>query len=249
MAISKISGLGERLWLGNAAATGGVAFDISGDVGAIDTAEISMADIDATGIDKSYHERLVGLIDAKFGYTGFFNAGPGRNFTLLQSLVGGDAAAIWALGAAEGSLCYAIQGILTSFPVTRAANGSDTIKPTVEVDQGFAGFGVLGMNATPDTTPSSHTAINDGRASALGVTLFAELIALTGTDVTLTLFDSADGITFAAVSPAVAVTFTGTTAGYAVAASTLTAAVRQYVELRTTGTFTSATVIAGILRG
>lgn len=241
--MAKISGLGERFYLVQTGANG-VGLDISGDVGSIDGCNTTLADMDDTGIDKSYHERLAGLVDADLSYTGFFN--PTTSFPLAKGLVGLDGAAIWATSAAEGAACFAMQGLIDTFPINRSNAGALTIKPKLISDAGVFGWGFVGMNAT-DTTPSTHATMDDGVQSTAGATLFAILLGFTGTSVTLTVKDSADNVTFTAVT-GLTVTFTGAGTGFAVASTADTATLREYVQIATTGTFSSAQVVAAVLR-
>lgn len=243
--MAKISGLSEKFYLVQTGANG-VGIDCSGDIGSIDSASLTMADIDATGIDKTYHERLPGLVDAQLGYTAHFNPATGASFPLERVLMGADGAAIWIAGSAIGSAAYAIQGLNDTLPVARSGAGQLTVKPRFLSDAGVAGWGFVLLNNT-DTTGATHTAVDDGASSAFGAGLFVILLGLTGTNVTVTVEDSSDNVTFAAVT-GLTVTFTGSTTGYAYVETSGTATINRYVHVVTSGTFTSAQAVAVLLR-
>lgn len=244
--MAKISGLSQKFYLVQTGANG-VGSDISGDVGSIDTCVLTQADINDTGIDKTYMERLSGLQDANLSYTGFFNIASGGGFAVAKPLVGTDGAAIWATSSAEGADAYCVEGLIDTFPVNRANNGSLTLKPKILVDAGVAGWGRIAMNAT-DTSGTTHANIDGGASSSFGCAIFAILLGFTGTSVTLALQDSADDSSFAALSPALSLTFTGSGTGFAYAATTTTATLRQYFHIVTSGTFSSAQVVAAVIR-
>jgi hypothetical protein len=130
--MAKRSGLGQRFALVQIGA--GPGYDLSGDVGSIDTAETMLATLDVTGLDKTAHERLVGLGDGKLAYTGFFDNAAHPLITPLRGL---PVRAFWVGSQVEGDgLALAISGILTNYPVTRAAGGTLTIKPVVDSSGG-----------------------------------------------------------------------------------------------------------------
>ena len=160
--MAKRSGLGQKFYV--CAIGSGPAIDLSGDVGAIDTAESMLATLDVTGIDKSAHERIPGLGDGKLQYTGFWNNSPGGQHAVVSPLNGTTVRALWLGSAVEGDgLAYAVNGILTDYPPTRAAGGMLTAKPTIESYNGdFPDWGYLLARATDASGTVNHTGVDFG---------------------------------------------------------------------------------------
>ena len=160
--MAKRSGLGQKFYIVSIGS--GPAYDISGDVGAIDTADCSFAALDVTGIDKSAHERIPGLGDGKLQYTGFWNNAIGGQHAVVHGMNGTPVRGIWLGSAVEGDgLAFAINGILTNYPAARAAGGMLTAKPTIE---GYTGdlpdWGQLGFIGTDASGTVNHTALDMG---------------------------------------------------------------------------------------
>lgn len=164
--MSKRSGLGQKFYV--VAIGSGPGYDISGDVGSIDTAESMFATLDTTGIDKSAHERIPGLGDGKLQYTGFWNNGAGGQHAVVSLLNGTAVRGVWLGSATEGDgLAFVISGILNNYPVARAAGGALTAKPTIDGYNGdFPDWGVLGLIGTLASGTLNRTAIDLGATGA-----------------------------------------------------------------------------------
>lgn len=160
--MAKRSGLGQKFYIVQIGS--GPAFDISGDVGAIDDAESMLATFDVTGIDKSAHERLAGLGDGKLQYTGFWNNAAGGQHAVVSALRGLAVRGFWLGAATEGDgLAYAISGILSNYPATRAANGMLTTKPIIDSYAGdFPDWGQLLASGTDASGTVNHTGVDFG---------------------------------------------------------------------------------------
>ena len=164
--MSKRTGLGQKLWVCQVGS--GPGYDLSGDIGAIDSAVSSFGVLDDTGIDKAAIERLAGLGDGTLTFTSFFNNAVGQAHAVLSALNGLAVRGIWAGSATEGDgLAFAISGLMDSYPLTRAANGALTAKPSIKGYSGdFPDWGVLAVLGTDASGTTHHTAIDMGRAGA-----------------------------------------------------------------------------------
>lgn len=168
--MAKISGLGQRFYVCKTGTGNGPAYNVTGDVGAIGSADLMLATFDTTGIDKLVHERLPAVLDAKLQVDSFWNPAPGGITQVMEALVQQEGAAIWAQNASENVFGFGLQGLITDWVISRAANGALTTKFTAETDAGYGGWGQIGANAT-DTTATAHTALDGGlRGLALSIT-------------------------------------------------------------------------------
>jgi hypothetical protein len=164
--MAKRTGLGQKFYIVQIGS--GPAYDISGDVGSIDTADCMVATLDVTGIDKSAHERIPGLGDGKLQYTGFWDNAAGGQHAVVHALDGLPVRGLWCGSANEGDgLAFAVSGILTNYPATRAAGGALTAKPTID---GYSGdlpdWGFVLANATDASGTVNHTAVDFGMYGA-----------------------------------------------------------------------------------
>jgi hypothetical protein len=180
------------MYLVKSGATAGPAYNVSGDIGSLDTCQLTVTPFDVTGIDKSVHERLAGLLDAKFGYTGFWNPAAGGLTQISQALAGADGAGIYAGSAAEGAYGFAIEGLITDWSITRAATGALTTKTAFESDVGNAVWGMIGANATDASNTATHTPIDFGASAWPPMNLTATSVA-NPTHVTVTAHGMATG--------------------------------------------------------
>lgn len=137
---------------------------------------MSQSTFDTTGIDKSVHERLPGVSDAKLSVDAFWNPATGGISQVLGKLVQSEGAAMWARDAVEGSYSFGLVGLVTDAAVTRAATGALTTKFTIEADAGYGGWGVQGANASDASNAATHAVI-DGGLRGPGITITAFSVA------------------------------------------------------------------------
>ncbi len=174
--MAKRSGLGQKFYLVQIGT--GPGFDISGDVGSVDTAQSMFAALDDTGIDKSAHERIPGLGDGKLQYTAFWNnVSPGEH-AIARGMIGLPVRAFWAGSAVEGDgLAYVISGILDDYAATRAPTGALTVKATIDSYNGdFPDWGTLAAIGTIASGTTPRTAFDLGISGA-ALTISTESIA------------------------------------------------------------------------
>jgi hypothetical protein len=113
-----------------------VARDITNDVLDI-TMDSPMATFDVTGIDKSVHERLAGLADAKITLTMAFNPATNRAHAVFSQGQTVPRQIVIPFPATGGSLATAtLSGIITDYSITRANTGALTCKGTMDASGG-----------------------------------------------------------------------------------------------------------------
>lgn len=211
--MSKQTGIGARLFVDE--------YDISGDTGAIDSISMSRAQLDVTGLDKEFMERLPGLGDAGISFTGFFNQ-PNAH-TQLSPM--GTAAQIVtaAMKGDAGAAAASISAAEVSYNVTRSVGGA--IATNSEFTS-FAGYGVeWGVMLTAGTVSATGTgsAVDGLASSASGGAAYVHIFSVTSGTATVTIENSSTGTsswtaigtaTAAAAGTAERVALTGTIARY-----------------------------------
>lgn len=239
--MAKQSGLGDALFVDG--------LDLSGDVGSLSSIHGGPAVLDVTGIDKSAFERLGGERDGELTFTSFMNDSPNQAFQTLKSLPRADRLVSYCRGLGQGSPMASLAGKQIGYDPTRGSDGSLTYETLCQANA----FGIeWGLQLTPgkrtDTTATSPATGLDTTASlAFGLQAYLHVFAFTGTSVTVTLQDSADNATFAAIGGGVS--FAAATAVGAQRIATVnTQTVRRYVRAITTGTFSNAVFVVQLVK-
>jgi hypothetical protein len=231
--MAKVSGLGDNLYVGG--------YNLSGDIGSLSNIHGGPATLDVTGIDKSAYERIGGLRDGGLGFTSFMNDSANQAFPRFKLLPTADVIVSYFRGTAIGNAAASCVAKLINYDPQRGSDGSLVFTTEAQAN----GFGLeWGLQMTPgqrtDTTATSPATGTDTLASAsFGLQAYLQVFAFTGTSVTVTLQDSADNSSFAAIGGGVAFTAaTGITSQRIATAGSQT--VRRYVRAITTGTFSNA---------
>ncbi len=238
----KQSGLGDRLWVAGR--------DLSGDTQSLQQVGGGSTPLNMTGIDKEAFERAGGKRDGAINFTSFFNKASGQAHPTLSALPRIDVVVTYGRGAGLGVPAASILAKQVNYDPTRAEDGSLTIAVQALAN----GFGLdWGVQATPgvrsDTVATDGDSIDGGAASAFGLQAFLHVVSFTGTDITITVEDSADDVAFAATTGGV---FTEvTSAPFSERIETARdATIRRYVRVATstTGGFSECSFVVGFTR-
>jgi hypothetical protein len=238
--MAKRTGLGAAFYLDQ--------YDLSGDVGSVDDASMPHAVLGVTAIDKRAQERLHGLKAGQFEFTSFFNDAAGQEHPALRDLPRTPRYATFALGSTIGEVAGSLRGLQTSYDPNRGDDGSLTLKTSIVSDAYTLEWGkLLTAGKRTDTGATNGSSLDTAASAAFGLQAYLHVTAFTGTDMTVTVQDSADNSSFAAVTGASqAVTAVG---GYRFATSA-SATVRRYLRVATStsGGFTSATFVLVVVK-
>lgn len=233
--MTKTTGLGDNAYVSGV--------DISGDTQALGSISTPRGTIDVTAINKSAYERLYGLRDGQISWTSFFNDADDGTHDTLSALPTADVVTTYARGTDLGAPAFCMVAKQIGYDPTRGNDGSLTMAVSAQANAYGADWGVqLTAGLRTDTAATNGTAVDTAASADFGAVAYLQVASLTGTDATITVEDSADGTTFAAVT---GLTFTEVTAAPASEriATTATATVRRYLRVATstTGGFTSIT--------
>lgn len=244
--MAKQSGLGDRLYVGG--------YDLSGDIGSLQRIGGGIGTLDVTGINSSGIERIGIHRTGEIAFNAFFNDAAGASHTVLSPLPTTDVGISYFRGHVTGAACATMTARQVDYNPTRPNDGSLTASVQALSDASNLGlaWGVMLTNGQRnDTTGTNPTSGLDDLAGSptstnFGATVFVHLIALTGTNVVFTLRDSADNSTFAAVTGGAATSMTAI--GYQQWSTSSTQNIRRYLSIGTSGTFSSATFVVGVVR-
>jgi hypothetical protein len=244
--VGKEGGLGAGFFLSG--------YDFSGDVVTIRELSGGPAAIEgATGIDKLAQERLYGHITGAQRVTTWFNPAANMSHKRLSTLPTGDQQGqYWHRRDVAGRPVHCIVGKQVNYDGTRAEDGSFTFDSDIE-SNGFGAEWATGLTAGKrvDTTATNGTGVDFTTpaftgSSTFGAQFYLQVTAFTGTSVTIAIEDSADNVSFAALSGMSFTTVTGVTHERIQTARNAT--VRRYLRVVTSGTFTSATFAVAAVR-
>lgn len=239
--MAKTSGLGVRLYV--------AGYDLNTDVNAISGIGSSQELLDVTPLNKSAHERLIGVGDANVSVNGFFDNAAGRSHAAWTSnsnkIPTADQNVILTMGTSRGDAACGFVAKQGSYNVDRAP--ANAIATTVSYDLADGkglNWGVIltdGPEQTDSSAASSASVDNAASTSngAIGV-ISVESIASGSAVIKVqeSTNDSAwsDLITFSTVS------------GRTSEALSMTGTVARYLRAQTSGTFTDLVFVVQIAR-
>ncbi|MGW5616278.1 hypothetical protein [Streptomyces sp. NPDC003877] len=230
--MSKQSGLGDNFYIHG--------YDVSGDINSINTAG-GPAALEQTGIDKSGYERIGGKRTGSMTGTCFFNPGTDRVHPRLSTLPTADVIASYFRGTTLGNPAACQVSKQVNYDGQRGDDGAFTFQFDLQCN----GFGVewgrsLTAGVRTDTAATNGASIDTAASAAFGAQAYLQVFAMTGTDATVKIQDSADNSTFADVT---GLSFTQLTAGRTAEriATASGATIRRYLRAVTvtTGGFSS----------
>lgn len=234
--MAKQGGLGDALYYGG--------YDMSGDVQALGNIGGGPALLEFTDITQGAMARQGGLRDGRIEWTSFFNPGLPANsaHALLSVLPRGDVLLTYGRGTTLGAPAACLNGKQIDYAGTRGADGAFTFAVSGQANAYGLEWGrLLTAGMRTDTAATLGSSIDTGASLSFGAQAYLQLGALTGTDVTVKIQDSADNTTFADVA---GLAFTQVTAAPSTQRIAIanTATVRRYLRAVTvtTGGFTSA---------
>lgn len=241
--MAKQSGVGSALWFG--------AYDLSGDIGSVNTINTSRGVFDTTAIDKGAMERILGRRDGSLSFTSFWNHAAGHSNLILSALARTDSQVTVAVGPslAVGSHAASLVAKQTDYAPAFGADGSLVASIEASANGYPLEWGQL-LTTGKQTFASGDidgSSIDAGGATAFGLAAYLHVFSLTSGDPILTITDSANDSDFATLGPT-AVVFSPTAAGVERQQIGLTAAVRQYLRLEVSGTYAGLVCALSIVR-
>lgn len=225
--MAKQTGLGDNFYVSGV--------NVSGDINSLSRIGGGPAAVPVTGIDKSAYERIGGERDGSLEFTSYFNKD--LIHPVLKTLPRTDVQACYFRGTTLGNPAAGLVGKQVNYDLTRADDGSLTMDCQLMAN----GFGLdwgrsLTAGVRSDTAATNGSSIDTTASVSFGAQAFLQVFSFTGTSVSISIEDSADNASFAAVT---GLTFATVTSAPAVERleTGRTAAIRRYIRVVTTGTF------------
>lgn len=219
--MGKQTGIGAQLFAGQ--------YNLSGDVGAIDTIAWSRDLIDVTTIEDDARSRLPGVMDGTISFTGYFDGAAGHLHPVLGNLPSTDVILTAAVGTAIGDAAASLIAQTANYNETRGTDGSLALAVTGQASGGYGTeWGQLLTGRIVAAPGTASASANGGTATTTGAAAYLHVFGVSAGTVTVSVVDSADDVTFAAVP---GLSFTATSAGTAQrVATSATETIDQYVR-------------------
>lgn len=130
--MAKVTGIGFSVAVDDAA---GTARTITNDITNL-SISTPRAELDVTGLDKSAHERLLGLADISETLNGVFNDAANASHDVLKTV--GSSSAVRTVTNTVSGKTLAFEGLITDYNLTRGADGSLTWTAPIVLADGTA---------------------------------------------------------------------------------------------------------------
>lgn len=232
--MSKQSGLGDNLYVGG--------YDLSGDIGSIQRVASPRATLDSTGINKLANERLLGQRDGAIEFTAYFNKAAGQEHLVLSALPTADVVGSYFRGTTLGNPSACLVAKQINYDPTRGQDGALTVNTQLLGNAYGLDWGQsLTAGQRIDTTATNGSSVDFLAATSFGWVAYLQVFEFSGTDITITLEDSANNSVFASFTGSAFTQVTAARRTQRIASSSATATVRRYVRAVSSGTFTSVT--------
>jgi len=241
----KESGIGDRLFVGG--------YDLSGDIGAVNTIGDRRALLDVTDITQSAPERIQGLRDGEISFNAWFDSSTDNEHDALKGLPTTDRTVLYFHGTTVGNPAAGLLGKQVDYSFSRGQDAS--LAASVQaLGNGFAlDWGIM-LTAGKELFAAAGAGTKWDQTTAtttFGAVAYLQVFSLSGTSVTVAVQDSPDNIdgNFANIT---GLAFTAVTAGAGRGeqrlATAVGATIRRWVRVNLTGTFTNASIAVTFVR-
>jgi hypothetical protein len=241
--MAKKSGLGQQIFVHG--------YDLSGDVSAIDNAGSPRNLLDATALNASAHERLVGLSDGNISVSSWFDDASEQEHAAYSGLLTTNRIVLWAFGATRGDVAAGLVAKQMNYDGSRGADGSLAL--SVE-SLGASGVplewgNTLTTGKETHASAGSSTSRDDGASTSAGMAAYLEIVDCDSGTPTVQIQESSDN----GVGDSWTNVVTFSSVGYASAPTaerlTMSGTVKRYLRVTTTGTFSNLDFCVATRRG
>lgn len=232
----KSSGLGDNLWIDE--------FDMSGDANSVDRIACPIVTQEVPGIKQFAQDRIALLHDGIIDFKSWFNVDATESaegaHVILKGRPTTDRIVTYTHLTDIGSYAASLVSKQVTYDMTREPSGAMSWAINTQGNKYGLEWGqLLTAGLRDDTAATNGASLDFGASISLGWAAYLHMQAFDGTDITVTIQDSADNSNWATLSGAVFTQLTDR-GKERIASSSATATVRRYVRAITSGTFTSA---------
>lgn len=238
--MAKQSGLGAGLYV--------AGYEVSNDTKDVSQINGGPTPLDKTGIDRLAFERRGGVRSGGIATTSHFNPDADRAHAVLSTLPNTDRSVMFRLGNALGGPAACLSAKQINYDGNRAADGDFTMPAQyLSNGTGLEWCDMLTPGTRTDAAATNGGSVDFGAATAFGLQAYLQVVAFSGTNVTITIEDSTDDVAFAALADGA---FAQVTAAHAHEriVTARNATVRRYLRVATAGVFASVSFIVAVAK-
>ena len=238
--MTKSSGLSQQFFVRG--------YDLSGDVGAINSAGSPRGILEVTAINKAGKERVCGLTDGQLEFATWFDDAALMEHVALKSLPTGSGNVLWALGGSIGSVAALLYAKQINYDWVAGQDRSLAGRIMCQADGTPLEWGnLLTPGKVTHTGATNGASRDDAASSAYGIVGAIHCTAFTGTNITVVIQESSNN---GATDPwATKLAFAQIAAAQSAERKTATGTVERYVRVSSSGTFTTADIVVAYRRG
>jgi len=230
--MAKATGIGAAMFLDE--------YDITNDVGSVESISKSITTLDLTGIDKGAPERRAAMRSAAINCSAFHNTS--NTHTAIRAMASGaDRIVSYFHRSALGTPVASMTSKHVGNAWTRGTDGGFTASVESSSNAYWLDWGYsLTAGKVTHTAATNVTGVDFGASYSFGLQAYLHVISFTGTSATITIQSSSDngvGDAFSAITSGAFTTVTGATKERIATASNQ--AIERYLRIATTGTFSS----------
>lgn len=235
----KASGIGARLLVDG--------YNLSGDIGAVQTIRGGPALLDLTDITQPAHHRTGGLLSGELGFNALWDTDPDAAHDVLSALPTTDRQVIYLHRNAHAAPAAALSAKQVNYDPSRGQDGS-LVAAIQALSQGtpLDWCEVLTAGIETIASAASGTAIDDAAATAFGAAGYLHALSIGSGTATVAIQDSADDVSYADVTGLVFTAVASRTSQRLVTSRTAT--IRRYLRVNVTGTFTNLVAVVAVNR-
>lgn len=237
--MAKDSGIGARLLVDG--------FDLSGDIGAVQTIRGGPALLDLTDISQAANHRVGGLYSGELGFNAWWDTVVNAAHDVLSDLPTGDRQVIYLHRNTFGEPAAAMTAKQVNYDPSRGADGA--LAASVQaLSQGspldWCELLTAGMQTFASATNGSS--LDDAAQTVFGAAAYLHALSIASGTATVAVQDSADNVSFANVTGLSFSAVAGRTAQRL--ETSRTATIRRYTRVNVTGTFTNLVAVVALQR-
>ena len=234
--MAKTTGLGNQLYV--------AGFDLSGDVGAIDSISSPRGVVDVTGINVSANDRLLTHSDGLISFSSFFNDAASQQHAALSSLPSTDRIATFLMGSTAGDSGCGLVAKQINYDGSRTADGGLNFSVSLEGNATPLEWGISLLAGKPTHSSATNAASVDNSASTSnGSQAYIQAFSLSSGTATVKVQHSTNDSSWSDL-----ITFTNVT-GRTAERATSSGTVNRYLRVASSGSFSNLVLSVIIRRG
>ena len=241
--MAKKTGLGQKFYVHG--------YDLSGDVGAINTCRTGVALLDTTAIEETQHTRLQGLSDGEISFALFFNDALAQEHLALKALPTTDRLVMYLTGTTRGDAAACLTALQVSYGWNRGADGAllGTVQALSNADP--VEWAELLVAKVTHSSATDETGINNTVQTTKGGVGFLQHFSAASGTVEYDIEDSSDSTNGVDGVWANLLAFSDVSTPWSQIAQRVevTGTVEKWVRASTNGTFTTAVFAMAFFRG